>query len=142
MLKTTAIDSQALAEPIAAIESTGTYDHAAQALGLVRDGIITGEGPTTKGRRHSWRDLDAADASAGRPNAREPTAEQYADGIDRDAARCSGAAARAVDAGDHRFRDVTTAWRLPPPSTPLSARESPRCRSSAVTRSAGNSRRD
>lgn len=34
---------------------------AAQALGIVRDGVITGEGPTTKGRVHFSRALDAYD---------------------------------------------------------------------------------
>ncbi|MGX7745123.1 hypothetical protein [Rhodopseudomonas parapalustris] len=36
---------------------------AAQALGIVRDGIITGEGPTTGGRVHFSRTLDAADTA-------------------------------------------------------------------------------
>jgi hypothetical protein len=36
---------------------------AAQALAVVRDGVITGEGPTTKGRVHFSRALDAADAA-------------------------------------------------------------------------------
>ncbi|UYO47537.1 hypothetical protein KQX64_16160 [Rhodopseudomonas palustris] len=36
---------------------------AAQALGVVRDGIITGEGPTTRGRVHFSRTLDAADTA-------------------------------------------------------------------------------
>jgi hypothetical protein len=35
---------------------------AAQALAIVRDGVITGEGPTTKGRIHFSRALDADDA--------------------------------------------------------------------------------
>jgi hypothetical protein len=54
-----------LADLIEAIESTrnGTREAAAQALSLVRDGIITGEGPTTKGRAHFSRELDAADAA-------------------------------------------------------------------------------
>ena len=34
---------------------------AAQALAVVRDGVITGEGPTTKGRVHFSRALDADD---------------------------------------------------------------------------------
>jgi hypothetical protein len=38
-------------------------DRAAQALGFVRDGVITGEGPTTRGRMHFSRAIDAADAS-------------------------------------------------------------------------------
>jgi hypothetical protein len=36
---------------------------AAQALTIVRDGVITGEGPTTKGRVHFSRSLDADDAA-------------------------------------------------------------------------------
>src|SRR5436190_23557365 len=36
---------------------------AAQALTIVRDGVITGEGPTTKGRVHFSRELDADDAA-------------------------------------------------------------------------------
>lgn len=36
---------------------------AAQALTIVRDGVITGEGPTTKGRIHFSRELDADDAA-------------------------------------------------------------------------------
>ena len=36
---------------------------AAQALTIVRDGVITGEGPTTKGRIHFSRALDADDAA-------------------------------------------------------------------------------
>jgi hypothetical protein len=36
---------------------------AAHALIIVRDGVITGEGPTTKGRVHFSRALDAADAA-------------------------------------------------------------------------------
>ncbi|MEZ5822940.1 MAG: hypothetical protein R3D82_19250 [Xanthobacteraceae bacterium] len=35
----------------------------AQALTIVRDGVITGEGPTTKGRIHFSRTLDADDAA-------------------------------------------------------------------------------
>lgn len=36
---------------------------AARALAVVRDGVITGEGPTTKGRVHFSRALDAEDAA-------------------------------------------------------------------------------
>jgi hypothetical protein len=36
---------------------------AAQALAIVRDGVITGEGPTTRGRIHFSRALDADDAA-------------------------------------------------------------------------------
>src|SRR5438445_12488917 len=38
-------------------------DTAAHALTVVRDGVITGEGPTTKGRIHFSRALDADDAA-------------------------------------------------------------------------------
>src|ERR1700741_3091251 len=38
-------------------------DTAADALTMVRDGVITGEGPTTKGRVHFSRSLDADDAA-------------------------------------------------------------------------------
>src|ERR1700742_295781 len=38
-------------------------ESAAQALTIVRDGVITGEGPTTKGRIHFSRALDAVDAA-------------------------------------------------------------------------------
>ncbi|NPU13036.1 hypothetical protein HL667_01880 [Bradyrhizobium sp. 83012] len=38
-------------------------DTAASALGIVRDGVITGEGPTTAGRVHFSRMLDAEDAA-------------------------------------------------------------------------------
>src|SRR6201993_4575065 len=38
-------------------------DTAAHALSVVRDGVITGEGPTTKGRVHFSRSLDADDTA-------------------------------------------------------------------------------
>src|ERR1700754_3494508 len=52
------------AEPTA-IETSKISCHktAAQALTIVRDGVITGEGPTTKGRIHFSRALDAGDAA-------------------------------------------------------------------------------
>jgi hypothetical protein len=52
-------------EPIEAIETSRIADCkiAAQALAIVRDGVITGEGPTTKGRIHFSRALDADDAA-------------------------------------------------------------------------------
>jgi hypothetical protein len=60
-----------LAEPIGAQEPSKILEPskiscrntAAQALAVVRDGVITGEGPTTKGRVHFSRELDAADAA-------------------------------------------------------------------------------
>jgi hypothetical protein len=53
-----------MAELIASIESSpiATGAQAAQALAIVRDGVITGEGPTTQGRVHFSRSLDAYDA--------------------------------------------------------------------------------
>jgi hypothetical protein len=52
-------------ELIGAIETpkSGDRDVAVYALGLVRDGVITGEGPTTRGRIHFSRALDAQDAA-------------------------------------------------------------------------------
>jgi hypothetical protein len=47
-------------EAFDALEPT-CRDTAASALTVVRDGVITGEGPTTKGRVHFSRCLDAAD---------------------------------------------------------------------------------
>jgi hypothetical protein len=54
-----------LAEPIGALEPSriSCRDTAAQALAVVRDGVITGEGPTTRGRVHFSRALDAFDAA-------------------------------------------------------------------------------
>jgi hypothetical protein len=52
------------AAPSGALEPSkiSCRDTAALALTIVRDGVITGEGPTTKGRVHFSRALDAADA--------------------------------------------------------------------------------
>jgi hypothetical protein len=54
-----------VAEPIAALEPSkiSCRNTAALALTVVRDGVITGEGPTTKGRVHFSRALDADDAA-------------------------------------------------------------------------------
>src|SRR3974390_1022214 len=54
-------------ETLATIEPSGISckDTAALALSVVRDGVITGEGPTTRGRVHFSRTLDAADAAWG-----------------------------------------------------------------------------
>jgi len=54
-----------VAEPIGAIETAkiSCRNTAAQALTIVRDGVITGEGPTTRGRVHFSRALDADDAA-------------------------------------------------------------------------------
>ena len=54
----------ASAEPFALEPSTiSCRNTAAQALAIVRDGVITGEGPTTRGRVHFSRELDADDAA-------------------------------------------------------------------------------
>jgi hypothetical protein len=51
-------------EPTATVTSKiSCRKTAAQALTIVRDGVITGEGPTTKGRIHFSRALDADDAA-------------------------------------------------------------------------------
>jgi hypothetical protein len=50
------------AEPIVALEPS-CRNTAALALTVVRDGVITGEGPTTRGRVHFSRELDADDAA-------------------------------------------------------------------------------
>jgi hypothetical protein len=53
------------AEPAAALEPSriSCRNTAALALTVVRDGVITGEGPTTTGRVHFSRELDADDAA-------------------------------------------------------------------------------
>ena len=52
------------AEPIGALETRiSCRNTAAHALTIVRDGVITGEGPTTRGRIHFSRELDADDAA-------------------------------------------------------------------------------
>jgi hypothetical protein len=52
-------------EPVGSLEPSdiACRNTAAQALAVVRDGVITGEGPTTKGRVHFSRALDADDAA-------------------------------------------------------------------------------
>jgi len=54
-----------VAEPIAVLEPSkiSCRSTAVLALTVVRDGVITGEGPTTKGRVHFSRALDADDAA-------------------------------------------------------------------------------
>jgi hypothetical protein len=54
-----------LVEPIDALEPSkiSCRNTAALALTVVRDGVITGEGPTTRGRVHFSRALDADDAA-------------------------------------------------------------------------------
>jgi hypothetical protein len=50
------------ADPVAALQPS-CRNTAASALTIVRDGVITGEGPTTKGRIHFSRSLDADDTA-------------------------------------------------------------------------------
>ncbi len=54
-----------VADFVGTIETSEIVDRrsAAQALAVVRDGVITGEGPTTRGRIHFSRALDADDAA-------------------------------------------------------------------------------
>jgi hypothetical protein len=51
------------AADLAAALQPSCRNTAAHALTIVRDGVITGEGPTTKGRIHFSRALDADDAA-------------------------------------------------------------------------------
>jgi hypothetical protein len=55
----------ALADRIDALESVNIANReaAVRALTVVRDGVITGEGPTTRGRIHFSRSLDADDVN-------------------------------------------------------------------------------
>ena len=64
-MKENEMSTAATAEQIGAIETFAILDRttAAQALAVVRDGVITGEGPTTRGRIHFSRALDADDAA-------------------------------------------------------------------------------
>ena len=55
----TAVEPTAVLEP----SDISCRNTAARALTVVRDGVITGEGPTTKGRVHFSRVLDADDAA-------------------------------------------------------------------------------
>ncbi len=59
------IQAAVSADQAGTIEPSQIADRAtaAQALAVVRDGIITGEGPTTRGRIHFSRALDADDAN-------------------------------------------------------------------------------
>ena len=58
-----ASNSESVENSAAAILEPSCRDTAAHALTIVRDGVITGEGPTTKGRVHFSRELDADDAA-------------------------------------------------------------------------------
>src|SRR5258708_10299232 len=54
--KTNGVEALGVLEP-------SCRETAAHALTIVRDGVITGEGPTTRGRVHFSRELDADDAA-------------------------------------------------------------------------------
>src|ERR1700760_3214124 len=58
------VAAELAAERNSTVEPSSIADRAAaaQALTIVRDGVITGEGPTTRGRIHFSRALDADDA--------------------------------------------------------------------------------
>ena len=82
------IDSSlSLSELIRKIETdlTADRDVSAHALAFVRDGVITGEGPTTAGRIHFSRVLDATDAAwcarilTAAANANEPVSRAEAE---------------------------------------------------------------
>jgi hypothetical protein len=57
------LESSALEQSAIEPSKISCRDTAALALNIVRDGVITGEGPTTKGRVHFSRALDADDAA-------------------------------------------------------------------------------
>ena len=57
------LESSALEQSEIEPSKISCRDTAALALNIVRDGVITGEGPTTKGRVHFSRALDADDAA-------------------------------------------------------------------------------
>jgi hypothetical protein len=59
------LSSANLSELIRDIETSASADRdlAVRALGIVRDGVITGEGPTTEGRVHFSRAIDAVDVA-------------------------------------------------------------------------------
>jgi hypothetical protein len=65
MTSASIISSEPLSELIRKIETSSVADRdvSASALAFVRDGVITGEGPTTSGRVHFSRALDAGDAA-------------------------------------------------------------------------------
>src|SRR5580693_1172707 len=81
-------------------------DTAAHALTIVRDGVITGEGPTTKGRVHFSRELDADDVAwcerilTASAVANQPVSRAEAEAL----FEIDGAATERSDAG--RFDDL------------------------------------
>src|SRR5579862_1625643 len=57
------LESSALEQSEIEPSKISCRETAALALAVVRDGVITGEGPTTKGRVHFSRELDADDVA-------------------------------------------------------------------------------
>src|SRR3954454_6616165 len=88
---------------------------AAQALTIVRDGVITGEGPTTKGRIHFSRALDADDAAwcarilTARAVEHQPVSRAEAEAL----FEINDAAAERSDEG--LFGDLFSKAGVPPP---------------------------
>jgi hypothetical protein len=87
MTSASIISNAPLSELIRKIETSFTADRdvSASALAVVRDGVITGEGPTTAGRVHFSRMLDAHDAAwcarilTAAANANEPVSRAEAE---------------------------------------------------------------
>ena len=87
MTSASIIANAPLSELIRKIETSFTADRdvSATALAFVRDGVITGEGPTTSGRVHFSRALDAGDAAwcarilTAAANANEPVSRAEAE---------------------------------------------------------------
>ena len=96
------------AETAAALEPSriSCRETAARALTVVRDGVITGEGPTTKGRVHFSRELDADDVAwcerilTASAVAHQPVSRAEAEAL----FEIDGAATERSDAG--RFDDL------------------------------------
>src|ERR1700742_2784862 len=97
-----------VAEPTAALEPSkiSCRNTAALALTVVRDGVITGEGPTTRGRVHFSRELDADDAAwCARILTAAAVADQPVSRAEAEALfEIDGAATERSDAG--RFEDL------------------------------------
>lgn len=108
MTSASIISSEPLSELIRKIEtsSIANRDVSAYALAFVRDGVITGEGPTTVGRVHFSRALDAGDAAwcarilTAAANANEPVSRAEAETL----FEINKAAAERSDGG--RFDDL------------------------------------
>jgi hypothetical protein len=125
---------------------SGDRDVAIYALGIVRDGVITGEGPTTRGRIHFSRTLDAQDAAwctriltavavADRPVSRAETEVLF---------EINAAAAERSDNGqfDDLFakaivHHLTSASGMPVPSRTIALSPETAIESWAPTRAAG-----